>query len=123
MVDQGTKLTRAIEFMKHDTHFRLEKTVLDIVGEKAFSKVVIAFLKDFASVQQLSDVSMSQQEKKAFCHKLKSAAGNIGAVNLSMYANETDAELLNDNVDVSFVLTELNIVISILSQYFYVDKN
>ena len=123
MADQDTQIIRAIEFMKHDSHFNLEKTVLNIVGEKAFSKVVKAFLNDFSLAHQLSDASMSQQEKKAFCHKLKSAAGNVGAANLAMYTTETDAELINDNVDVSFILIELNSVISLLNQHFGVIDN
>lgn len=88
--------------------FDFGKTILPIVGAKTFIKVIIAFHKDFIGCQSISSDGMSQHTKKAFCHKLKSAAANIGAIRLSQYCIACEQDLEHIDADISNVTIELH---------------
>ena len=102
------QLTTAIEALRDSPKLNVSKTIFPLVGGKPFIKVISAFLKDFEASLTLTNVQLTQQQKKSFCHKLKSASANVGAFDLASLCADNEAELLHGNIDIDDVLNEFN---------------
>lgn len=107
-------INNAIEALQSNSNLNLSQTILPFVGGRPFIKVVRAFLKDFAGSLELSDEQLTHKQKRAFCHKLKSASANVGASDLSSQCSESEKKLVVEDIDISSVLTEFKTIFKFL---------
>ena len=118
MSDQRTGITEAINEISQNQRFDLSKTIYPIVGENAYVRIIKAFLNDVTNTYNTDYLELSQAKKLAFCHKLKTAAANIGAINLSEYCIEAQQQLTTEDVDISLVTNELSAVVEDINKSF-----
>ncbi|MFW1678354.1 response regulator [Pontibacter sp. JAM-7] len=114
----GLDINAARQLLQCSPDFELDNTVYKWLGLEAYQRVCMGFLQDILPQLDYWRVSGGDQpdgQKRKFIHRLKSAAGNVGAFRLQALATQVDERLsLGEDVDISNLLTQLETVCGIL---------
>lgn len=123
-VSDDLQLDMSIAELTQHPFFDLSGGVYEWVGESAYIRVLNAFIRTYepyiTKVNSGKIQAFTQTEKQKFLHKLKSAAANIGAINLIKVIK--DAEKKN-NINIDDINFELTNVISMLKPLEVITKN
>ncbi|MFT2098175.1 Hpt domain-containing protein [Marinomonas sp. 2405UD66-6] len=115
-VFEGKSSTIEPDELNHMEGYNLDETVYAYLGKQAYLQVAECFTTEFQ--RKLSEAKqLSEKEKNAFVHNLKSASGNVGALALSQHCEEYEKRVhQNEEVNIERLFDELKKVIATLKR-------
>ncbi|MEP0071574.1 MAG: ATP-binding protein [Marinomonas sp.] len=96
-----------LEELQLSERFDLSNTVYKWLGEAAYLQIVHSFLAEYSEMS-IEEGRLSQEEKSALVHNLKSASGNIGAVVLFKACELAEEQLFTNDISIQHLLNALN---------------